>query len=157
MIFFSRHVLKFLLQKDIYPNGFFIVLVVNADDSECSGKEYTIPKRQKHVTVTIQNSVTKHDYIIASVTSLSIILGFCIIYITGAITCKVRHSRILREQSIQDELDRTQQSIASPEEGQSSGFREVVFITFSSKRSIKLRWNAVLKFYIVKSFISKFT
>lgn len=116
------------MQKDVYPNGFFIVLVVNADDSDCSGKPDTIPQREKNVIVTVQNSVTKHDYIVASVSSLSIILGFCFIYIIGAITCKVRHSRLMREQSIQDELDRTQQSIHSPDEPQSSGFREVKHI-----------------------------
>ena len=98
---------------------------MNADDSDCSGNNsYKLPDRVKHVELTLDNSITKHDYVVASFSAMSVFLSFCVIYIIGSICCKVHHSRIMREQSIQDEFDRAHQSISSPE-AQTSGFQEV--------------------------------
>lgn len=113
-----------LFQKIRYPNGFFIVLVVNTDDSECSLGE-TIRERSKHVQVEITNSITTNDYVFASLSVLGMFTAFCAIYIVGSICCRVHHSRILRAQSLQDELDRAQQAAQSPDPQPSSGFQEV--------------------------------
>lgn len=125
-MFINLYILQtFLLQKDVYPKGFFIVFVVNADDMDCVGKLSTIPNRIKSVELNIENSVTKHDYIIACSTVMSVLVAFCLIYMTGAICCNVRRSRIAREQSAQDEFERAQQSAISPN---TSGFQEVFFL-----------------------------
>ncbi|XP_058803518.1 SID1 transmembrane family member 1-like isoform X2 [Phymastichus coffea] len=108
-----------------YPNGFFIVLVVNTDDSECSTDE-TIIDRSKYVEVEIQNSITTNEYVFASLSVLGMFTAFCTIYIIGSICCKVHHSRILREQSIQDDLDQAQQEAQSPIPQSSLGFQEIM-------------------------------
>ncbi|KAJ8668220.1 hypothetical protein QAD02_009883 [Eretmocerus hayati] len=113
-----------LVPKDAYPNGFFIVLVVNADDFDCSHKPFSLHDRVKEVTLTINNSVTRHDYVVACLSAMTLLVTFCVMYISGAIFCRVRRFRILREQTIQDELDRAQQSISSPD-AQTSGFQEI--------------------------------
>ncbi|XP_014207455.1 SID1 transmembrane family member 2-like [Copidosoma floridanum] len=110
--------------KDVYPKGFFIVLVVNADDMDCTGTSSTIKDRVKLVKLTVVNSVTRHDYVIACTSVMSILIAFCVIYITGAVFCKFRRSRIAREQSVQDEFEHAQQSASSPS-GPASGFQEI--------------------------------
>lgn len=100
-------------------------MVVNADDFECSGNSSIHYIREKLVNVTISNSITIQDYVVASFSALSMIFTFCFAYIIGAICCKIHRTRKLQEQSIQDEIDRAQQSIQSPDP-QTSGFQEVL-------------------------------
>ncbi|XP_031783168.1 SID1 transmembrane family member 2 [Nasonia vitripennis] len=107
-----------------YPKGFFIVLVVNADDFECSGNSSIHYIREKRVNITISNSITIQDYIVASFSALSMILTFCFAYIIGAICCKIHRTRKLQEQSIQDEFGRFQQNSIEPD-AHTSGFQEI--------------------------------
>ena len=84
----------------------------------------TDSNRTKNVHLKISNSITTHDYIMASFATVSVFVSFCVIYIIGAISCKIHQARILREQSAQDEIERAQAEINLPLP-QTSGFQEV--------------------------------
>lgn len=121
--------MKFPLQKKAYPKGFFIVLVVKADDYDCIGNPMSVldfKDRSKSVTISISHSISANDYLIASFSALSIIFRFCFIYIIGTLCYKIRRDRQLREQSFIDEVERTIQS-NDPLSPQPSGFQEVSF------------------------------
>ncbi|XP_014230770.1 SID1 transmembrane family member 1-like [Trichogramma pretiosum] len=111
--------------KERYPNGFFIVFVVNADDTECSPKSsINEPNRTKYVKVKIVNSITRHNFIIATFSTVAVFVSFCVIYIIGAVSCRVHHNRALRRQNYLEEADRIQESARSPE-AHTSGFQEI--------------------------------
>ena len=52
--------------KQEYPLGFFVVLVVKGDDTDCYGAPSMIPVRNKRINLAINASITKRDYVIAS-------------------------------------------------------------------------------------------
>ena len=67
--------------KQEYPLGFFVVLVVKGDDTDCYGAPSMIPVRNKRINLSINASITKRDYVIASGVVVSIIFSFCIAYV----------------------------------------------------------------------------
>lgn len=81
------------LQKEAYPLGFFIVLVVKVDDTDCAGIPSTSPSRSKLVTVSVNAGITKHDYILASALTLSLIIVFNVVCIIIVIVFKIREGR----------------------------------------------------------------
>lgn len=99
-----------LLQKEDFPLGFFIVLVVKSDDYDCNNAKTPILPRNKNVSVFINATVTKDDYIIASSAAVSLVAGFCIIYLIGIIVYNVKEGKKLiaetrerREEQEEDE------------------------------------------------------
>ncbi|XP_046592495.1 SID1 transmembrane family member 1 isoform X1 [Neodiprion lecontei] len=97
------------IPRERYPRGFFVVLVVKGDDSDCKGNQVQSHPGTKKVSLSIEPSITKQDYIFASSIVVSVLIGFCIFYIIGVIAFRIREGRILREQllSDQDEAERT--------------------------------------------------
>ncbi|XP_015588840.1 SID1 transmembrane family member 1-like [Cephus cinctus] len=91
--------------KDAYPSGFFVVLVVKGDDTDCTGVTSLFTSRHKNVTLTIKPSITKKDYIVASSIVLSMFMGFCIFYIIGIAVFQIREGRKLREQLLSEHDD----------------------------------------------------
>lgn len=86
-----------LFQREAYPLGFFVALVVKEDDTDCNGSSISNPLRTKNVTLVINPTITKRDYIIASVSAAGIILFFCIFYVTVVIIFKIREGRTCEE------------------------------------------------------------
>lgn len=105
----------FYFQREEYPTGFFVVLVVKGDDRDCGGSQIPSYSGNKTVSLSIEPSITKKDYIFASSIALSAVIGFCIFYIIGMIAVKIRDGRQLRAQLLTDE-DRLEEpySIAGP-------------------------------------------
>lgn len=90
--------LQYLFQREAYPSGFFVVLVVKGEDTDCNGLSSSNPIRTKNVTLIVNPTITKRDYIVASVSAVAIVLGFCIIYITVVIVFSIRESKKLATQ-----------------------------------------------------------
>ncbi|KYQ59051.1 SID1 transmembrane family member 1 [Trachymyrmex zeteki] len=84
--------------REAYPSGFFVVLVVKGEDTDCNGLSSSNPIRTKNVTLIVNPTITKRDYIVASVSAVAIVLGFCIIYITVVIVFSIRESKKLATQ-----------------------------------------------------------
>ncbi|XP_043279627.1 SID1 transmembrane family member 1-like isoform X2 [Venturia canescens] len=89
------------ISRDAYPEGFFVVLVVKGDDTDCNGTVGD-PNRRKTVHLLIKRSISKEDFITASALALSIGVGFCTIYIFGVVMHRVRKGRELRERLLSD-------------------------------------------------------
>lgn len=94
--------------------GFFVVLVVKGDDTDCYGAPSMIPVRNKKVTLTINTSITKQDYIIASATAVSIIFTFCIIYVISIVVSKIKEGRKIKQELLNQESENIAEPIPSP-------------------------------------------
>ncbi|CAL7951792.1 unnamed protein product [Xylocopa violacea] len=114
--------------KEAYPLGFFMVLVVKGDDTDCYGAPSMIPLRNKKVTLTINASITKQDYIIASTIAVSVILGFCIIYVISVVIFKIKEGRKVKQQLLEQESERVDEPIPSPSTIEETGPRQSVSI-----------------------------
>ncbi|KAL6257470.1 hypothetical protein P5V15_011040 [Pogonomyrmex californicus] len=84
--------------REAYPLGFFVVLVVKGEDSDCNGLSSNNPLRIKNVTLIVNPTITKRDYVIASASAVAIVLGFCIFYIIAVIVYSIRESKKLAMQ-----------------------------------------------------------
>ncbi|XP_012263684.2 SID1 transmembrane family member 1-like [Athalia rosae] len=93
------------IPREAYPNGFFVVLVMKGDDSDCSGSITPGYPGNKTVTLSIQPSITRRDYIFASSVVLSVMIGFCLFYTIGVVALRIRDGRKLREQLLSDQDD----------------------------------------------------
>ncbi|KAL1501477.1 hypothetical protein ABEB36_006791 [Hypothenemus hampei] len=70
------------IPKYKFPNGFYVVFVVKADDYDCTRTLTSSVQgaRVKNVTVTIKPSISYNDYIYAMMLTLCIIGGFYILF-----------------------------------------------------------------------------
>ncbi|KZC10355.1 SID1 transmembrane family member 1 [Dufourea novaeangliae] len=89
--------------KEAYPRGFFVVLVVKGDDTDCFGSPHMISLRNKNVTLIVNHSITKQDYLIASGVVVSVILSFCIIYIVGIVALKIKEGRKIGQELLNNQ------------------------------------------------------
>ncbi|XP_057331500.1 SID1 transmembrane family member 1-like [Microplitis mediator] len=96
--------------KEIYPNGFFVVLVLKGDDMDCVGQIGSI-MRYKKLKLSITPNITKKEGIKAASVALIIGIAFCCFYIIGVVTHNVRLRRQLRRQ-LTDESE----TLSRPEE-----------------------------------------
>jgi len=103
-----------LFQREAYPLGFFVVLVVKGEDTDCNGLSNSNPLRTKNVTLIVNPTITKRDYIVASVSAAAIVLGFCIIYITAVIVFSIRESKKFATQDSINENQDFNEHIPSP-------------------------------------------
>lgn len=99
-----------------YPYGFFIVLVVKGDDEDCTGVPGIITPRRKIISLSVNQSISKVDYIVASLIAMIVGVVFCILYIAGAIFYKIKEGRALQaEQLLNDQHeDLANQYLPSP-------------------------------------------
>ncbi|XP_012233210.1 SID1 transmembrane family member 1 [Linepithema humile] len=91
--------------KEAYPLGFFVILVVKEDDTDCSGVPGNNLLRTKNVTLIINPTITKWDYIVASGSAAAIIIAFCISYIVTVIIFNIREGRRFEQEVINDSQD----------------------------------------------------
>ncbi|KAL7305984.1 hypothetical protein TKK_0001454 [Trichogramma kaykai] len=69
------------IQRRNYPAGFFIVLIVNADDKLCHEDDEDAPQgRQKIVSLVIEKGITNKEYYIATFSTVIIIIAFCAMF-----------------------------------------------------------------------------
>ncbi|KAL7298330.1 hypothetical protein TKK_0008676 [Trichogramma kaykai] len=69
------------IQRKNYPDGFFIVLIVNADDKLCyEGDEDAPEDRKKVVSLIIEKGITNTEYYIATFATAIVIVAFCVIF-----------------------------------------------------------------------------
>ncbi|XP_034934611.1 SID1 transmembrane family member 2-like [Chelonus insularis] len=85
------------ISKEIYPKGFFVVLVVKGDDIDCTGSLGS-EQRNKTVTLTISPNITTKEGIRAASIALMIGIAFFSAYAVGVITHNVRLRRKLRQE-----------------------------------------------------------
>ncbi|XP_031827510.1 SID1 transmembrane family member 1 isoform X2 [Nomia melanderi] len=101
--------------REAYPLGFFVVLVVKGDDTDCFGSPNMISLRNKNVMLKIIDGITKQDYLIASMVAISIIFSFCIIYVVGVVVLKIKEGRkISRELYSSQETENIDEPMPSP-------------------------------------------
>ncbi|OAD57806.1 SID1 transmembrane family member 1 [Eufriesea mexicana] len=86
-----------LVPREKYPLGFFVVLTVKTDDTDCYGVPFMNPLRVKHVILTIKASITKRDYIIASGLVVLVIFSFCVIYAVSIVVSKIKEGREIKQ------------------------------------------------------------
>ncbi|XP_012280860.1 SID1 transmembrane family member 2 isoform X2 [Orussus abietinus] len=98
--------------RDAYPLGFFVVFVVKGDDVDCTGSVKTSFPRSKTVFLLINATVTKHDYLVASIIIFGLTLVFCTFYLIGVILFRIRHGRRLNEELLNN-LENTEHNISS--------------------------------------------
>lgn len=99
-------------QREAYPRGFFVVLVVKGDDVDCGDiVEGVNPSRRKFVNLLVKSSISKEDFITASVTAFSVGFAFCAFYIIGVVVHNVRKGRKLREQLLSDQQEITDEPV----------------------------------------------
>ncbi|XP_046145976.1 SID1 transmembrane family member 1-like isoform X1 [Osmia bicornis bicornis] len=111
--------------KEAYPLGFFVVLVVKGDDTDCYGAPSMIPVRNKKVTLTINTSITKQNYVIASATAVSVIFTFCIIYVISIVVTKIKEGRKIKQELLHQESESIAEPIPSPSMIEETGQQSV--------------------------------
>ncbi|XP_054001522.1 SID1 transmembrane family member 2-like isoform X1 [Hylaeus anthracinus] len=84
--------------------GFFVVLVVKGDDTDCYGSPSTIDLRNKKVALTINASITKHDYIVAISIVISVIFTFCLIYVVGIVLFNIKEGRKIQQELLDNQI-----------------------------------------------------
>ncbi|KAH0549927.1 SID1 transmembrane family member 1-like [Cotesia glomerata] len=89
--------------KEIYPSGFFVVLVLKGDDTDCTSQTGSV-LRSKIVKLSITPNITKREGIKSALIAFIIGIAFCSFYIIGVVTHNVRLRRRLRQQ-LTDELE----------------------------------------------------
>ncbi|GAB1859726.1 SID1 transmembrane family member 1 [Camponotus japonicus] len=100
--------------REAYPSGFFVVLVVKGEDTECNGISESSPLRTKNVTLIINPTISKQDYIVATASAGAIALCFCIFYITAMIMFNIRKSRELIQEPINEQNQDINDYVPSP-------------------------------------------
>ncbi|XP_076686693.1 SID1 transmembrane family member 1 [Andrena cerasifolii] len=100
--------------REAYPRGFFVVLVVKGDDTDCYGSPSIILLRNKRVTLTINASINQHDYIVASATAISVIFTFCIVYVVGVTVSKIKLGRRINQEILNNENCENFEPLPSP-------------------------------------------
>ncbi|KAK9297183.1 hypothetical protein QLX08_009048 [Tetragonisca angustula] len=100
--------------KQQYPLGFFVVLVVKSDDTDCYGAPSMIPLRNKQVYLTINPSITKHDYVVASGVVVSVIFTFCIAYVVSVVMLKIKKEKKIKQELLDQESEQIDESVPSP-------------------------------------------
>ncbi|CAD1477785.1 unnamed protein product, partial [Heterotrigona itama] len=100
--------------KQQYPLGFFVVLVVKSDDTDCYGAPSMIPLRNKQVYLTINPSITKHDYVVASGVIVSVIFTFCIAYVVSVVMSKIRKERKIKQELLDQASEQIDVPVPSP-------------------------------------------
>lgn len=91
-----------------------MVLVVKSDDTDCYGTPTMIPSRNKQVILTINASITKRDYIIASGIVVCVIFSFCITYVVSTVISKIKRDRQMKEEILNQESEHINEPIPSP-------------------------------------------
>ncbi|XP_032663534.1 SID1 transmembrane family member 1-like isoform X2 [Odontomachus brunneus] len=103
------------IPRETYPRGFFVILVVKGDDVDCNDTSISSPLRTKNVTLIINPTITKRDYIIATGSVMTIIVLFCVLYITTVVIFNIKKNRKLeRLETINDQSEGTNEQAASP-------------------------------------------
>ncbi|CAK9831549.1 SID1 transmembrane family member 1 [Anthophora retusa] len=92
-----------IVPKEFYPLGFFVVLVVKSDDTDCYGARSMISPRKKTLTLTINASITKQDYIIASAIALTFMFIFCTIYVISVLVYKIKEGKKMKQEFLYQE------------------------------------------------------
>ncbi|XP_072758199.1 SID1 transmembrane family member 1 [Anoplolepis gracilipes] len=105
--------------RDAYPSGFFVVLVVKGEDTDCNGMSGSSnPLRMKNVTLIINPTITKRDYIVASAAVGTIALCFCIFYITAVVMFNIRKSRNFIQEPMNEQNQDITDQMPSPSTGE---------------------------------------
>ncbi|XP_076277521.1 SID1 transmembrane family member 1 [Lasioglossum baleicum] len=108
--------------RDAYPLGFFVVLVVNGDDTDCFGSPSMISVRNKDVTLKVTNSITKEDYLVASGIAISIIFSFCVMYVVVIIVSRVKEGRKLAQEILNNQdHENVEEPLPSPSTVEETG------------------------------------
>lgn len=104
-----------LFQREAYPLGFFVVLVVKGEDTDCNGLSSSDPLRVKNVTLIVNPTITKRDYVVASASAAAIVLGFCVSYMMAVIVFNIRESkRLAAREPINEQSQDVNEHIPSP-------------------------------------------
>ena len=64
-----------------------------------------IALREKTITLSVKPSISRMDYVIASLIAMSVAVVFCVLYIAGAIFFKMKEGRLLREEQLLNDQD----------------------------------------------------
>lgn len=103
-----------MFQREIYPHGFFVVLVVKGDDADCNGLSDSKLDRTKKITLVINPTISKHDYVIATASVTTIAVLFCISYITTTIIFNIKKNRKLKRlEMINDQNEDVDEQVPS--------------------------------------------
>ncbi|XP_076239058.1 SID1 transmembrane family member 1 [Calliopsis andreniformis] len=101
--------------KEEYPLGFFIVLVVKSDDTDCAGIPSITSTRNKKVVLSVNASITKQDYIIASAIIVTVTFSFCLVYVISVVVSRIKLGRKLNQDLLNNqESENTDEPIQSP-------------------------------------------
>ncbi|XP_071555084.1 SID1 transmembrane family member 1 isoform X1 [Temnothorax nylanderi] len=101
--------------REAYPLGFFVVLVVKGEDTDCNGLSSSNPLRTKNVTLIVNPTITKRDYVVASASAAAIVLGFCVCYIMAVIVFNIRETKKLATQEpINEQSQDVNEHVPSP-------------------------------------------
>ncbi|XP_011155014.1 SID1 transmembrane family member 1 isoform X2 [Harpegnathos saltator] len=100
--------------REIYPRGFFVILVVKGNDADCNSLSNST-FRTKNVTLIINPTITKRDYVIATGSTTAIAVLFCISYITAVVIFNIRRSRKLKRlETINEQNENINEQAPSP-------------------------------------------
>ncbi|XP_037772501.1 SID1 transmembrane family member 1-like [Penaeus monodon] len=105
------------IRKENYPKGLYVIVVMLSNDEPCSGSfQHIFRTRRKTVTLSIEEKITKLEYLAAIFAGL----GFCaFFYIVTVILACVSYIRAKRKQPRERSL--LDDSIITPEDLNSSG------------------------------------
>lgn len=68
------------MQKEDFPQGFFVIVVVHADDYRCSKNKTAILPRNKRVSVIIESAISEDVYIKAIIIVMVILAAFIFLF-----------------------------------------------------------------------------
>ncbi|XP_063219057.1 SID1 transmembrane family member 1-like [Bacillus rossius redtenbacheri] len=99
------------LTKKLFPNGFYIVFVVKADDYDCSGSYTSLtpaintsaPSRNKSLTFFVRPSITPEEYFVAAVSAVAVLGVFCMLYLIFSVIYFVRNVHANPEERVLDD------------------------------------------------------
>lgn len=130
-------VFNLFVQREAYPDGFFVVLAVKGDDMDCTGLLGCLAYRNKKITLSIKPNITKTDGLKASAIVMTIVLAFCSFYVIGVVTNNAR----LRRKLLRDEINyRNESEIHDiPEQLQTPSVIEEVLENFDYEIKIKIK------------------
>ncbi|XP_043262716.1 SID1 transmembrane family member 1-like [Colletes gigas] len=100
--------------REAYPMGFFVVLVVKGDDTDCYGSPNTVSVRNKNVSITVNPGVTKRDYVIASSVVISLIFGFCIVYVMGITFSVIKEGKKIHQELLDNQICENNDPMQTP-------------------------------------------
>ncbi|XP_015117063.1 SID1 transmembrane family member 1 [Diachasma alloeum] len=108
------------IPREAYPNGFFIILVVKGDDTDCT-LEMGPSNRNKTVTITITPNITFNDGVTAAVITMVIGFAFCGFYVIGVVSHRVRTRRRLQAAVAQVDENPEPELLPSPSVMEAAG------------------------------------